>query len=406
LTPFAGFLRLEIACLRGVVTAIVVVLLMQTFLVEGLLMRFVVTSASMSPTLRGPHYVLCCPECTTVFYVETEDEARSLPNELPLRRGTCPACAFAQVPVPADTWRNGDRIYVNRAALSLRAVRRWDVVLFRSPEDGKLTIKRVVGLPGETLEIRDGDIYINGQIAVKPLAVQHTMRIPVQYGRWEMQPRQLSGTMELAWYPIRNVPHAEPLPIMTTLYGVTNQLCENQWCIEPSGGIFPVRDLMLEFDWLPEGKKGLRVEAGGIRFEILPPPSSCLKSHACKITVSLFDRQWLVAVDDVIIIEKPFDETQHSTDKQPFTISLPENDRPSHEEQEASFVRQITNLRVWRDVYYTNNQNNASTTSVVIPADCYYLLGDSSNFSSDSRSWKEPFVTQRNFIGIVGIIQQ
>jgi len=43
----------------------------------------------------------------------------------------------------------------------------------------ELAVKRVVGLPGEIVQIRHGDVYIDGQIARKPLAVQRALAIPV-----------------------------------------------------------------------------------------------------------------------------------------------------------------------------------------------------------------------------------
>jgi len=417
-----------IACFRGLVALLVFLLLVQTFLVEGWLTRFVVSSASMSPALRGPHDVLHCPNCATVFCVETEDDANALPNDRPLRWGTCPACAFARVHVPADARHLGDRIFVNRAALSLRAIRRWDVVLFRSPDDGTLAVKRVVGLPGETLEIRDGDVFINGQIAVKPLTVQKAMRVPVLYGRWETQPGIFPGTCELAWQPIHNTPHFAPFLATEydampgdPLYGVTNQLCENQWRVEQPGGIFPVRDLMLEFAWRPEAATkplGVTARSGEHRFEVLfdserksvtVSPDKTQRqydfkrpiSETGKITVSLFDRHLLVAVNDAVIVELPFEVGgKPIANEPPFAIGFSDIG-VSLEQQQAAMERQITNLRVGRDVYYTPRPADASTPTVTVPAGCYYLLGDNSGFSADSRHWKEPFVAHRFLVGIV-----
>ncbi len=69
----------------------------------------------------------------------------------------------------------GDRIYVNKLAYDLKVpyttlhLARWsdpkrgDIVVFYSPEDGKRLIKRVVGLPGDTLAMRQNRLFINGQ---------------------------------------------------------------------------------------------------------------------------------------------------------------------------------------------------------------------------------------------------
>jgi len=55
----------------------------------------------------------------------------------------------------------------------LRAPRRGDVVVFVYPEDRKKDfIKRLVGLPGETIEIKGGSIYINERIAEEPIFKQ------------------------------------------------------------------------------------------------------------------------------------------------------------------------------------------------------------------------------------------
>ena len=438
LKPTTDFMRLAVVCLRGMVVVSVFILLVQTFLAEGLLTKFVISGASMSPTLHGTHFLLYCPECATGFCVETDTEAMTSPNAQLLRLAICPACSFARVPVPTDAQCQGNRIVINREVLSLRSIRRWDVVLFYSPDDGKLTVKRVVGLPGETLEIRNGDIVINGQIAVKPLAVQRDMRIPVLYGRWETQLGKSPDTCEFAWLPTRNTPHSgkrvmgeknfPQYSLLATRYsqinGVTNQLCENQWRIEPPGGIFPVHDLMLEFDWQPEDSLPLCVRTctdNVMLNQTLATRNSQLATQhngTYKVTVSLFDRQLLVAIDGVVIVDSPLDDAiQSLTDASPFALNLSENTGLSLSEQEAAVKRQVANLRVYRDVYYisdfrlqasgkhheppTPKPEARSPKPVTIPAGCYYVLGDNSGFSSDSRHWKEPFVTHRYLVGIV-----
>ena len=69
----------------------------------------------------------------------------------------------------------GDRIFVNKLAYDLKVpyttlhIVRWsdpkrgDIVVFYSPKDGKRLVKRVVGLPGDTLAMRQNRLFINGQ---------------------------------------------------------------------------------------------------------------------------------------------------------------------------------------------------------------------------------------------------
>jgi signal peptidase I len=93
-------------------------------------------------------------------------------------------------PIPSSSMRptllEGDVVLVNRLAFDLKvpltdiAVARLgeplrgDVVTFHSPRDGVRLIKRVVGLPGDVVELRDEQLYVNGQ----PVAV--TNRADVQ----------------------------------------------------------------------------------------------------------------------------------------------------------------------------------------------------------------------------------
>ena len=70
----------------------------------------------------------------------------------------------------------GDRVYVNKLAYDLKVPfttwhllewgnpSRGDIVVFYSPYDGKRLVKRVIGLPGDTIELRDDVVILNGTI--------------------------------------------------------------------------------------------------------------------------------------------------------------------------------------------------------------------------------------------------
>jgi signal peptidase I len=80
------------------------------------------------------------------------------------------ACAPQPVRVEGramlPNFNDGDRIIMNR---SVGELKRGDVVSFLYPKDkSKWYIKRVIGLPGEKIEIRDGAVYIDGQVLDEP----------------------------------------------------------------------------------------------------------------------------------------------------------------------------------------------------------------------------------------------
>jgi signal peptidase I len=62
------------------------------------------------------------------------------------------------------TLYEGDFIIVNKLAYKLGTPSRGDVIIFHAPPDptGEPYIKRVIGLPGDTVEVNGGEVYING----------------------------------------------------------------------------------------------------------------------------------------------------------------------------------------------------------------------------------------------------
>ncbi len=61
--------------------------------------------------------------------------------------------------------QDGERIIVNKFIYRFHPIERGDVVVFWYPKDPSVSfIKRVVGLSGDTVEIRNGVLYVNGQV--------------------------------------------------------------------------------------------------------------------------------------------------------------------------------------------------------------------------------------------------
>jgi signal peptidase I len=67
------------------------------------------------------------------------------------------------------------RLVVEKVSYRLHEPRRGDVVVLRMPERGpELLIKRVIALPGETIEVRDGQVYIDDKVLEEPYVSQRT----------------------------------------------------------------------------------------------------------------------------------------------------------------------------------------------------------------------------------------
>ena len=66
----------------------------------------------------------------------------------------------------AETLQDGEHLYVEKISYRFNAIDRFDIIVFypygRDHDD--YYVKRVIGLPGETVQIIDGKIYINGEI--------------------------------------------------------------------------------------------------------------------------------------------------------------------------------------------------------------------------------------------------
>src|SRR5262249_21393144 len=135
-----------------------------------------ISSGSMAEALHGAHRDVRCGDCGFAFAVGSSREDQ-LPSFAP--RAICPNCGAASA-LDHLPDQHGDRIVANRGAYILRSPRRWDLVLFRDPEEtDRVAAKRVVGLPGETVRIRDGNVWINGRPARKSLDQQRAMAILV-----------------------------------------------------------------------------------------------------------------------------------------------------------------------------------------------------------------------------------
>ncbi len=75
------------------------------------------------------------------------------------------------------TLEDGDRMIVNKFGYMIGEPHRFDIVVFHAPE-GKDYIKRVIGLPGEYIEYKDDQLYINGTPIAEPYLDAYKAELP------------------------------------------------------------------------------------------------------------------------------------------------------------------------------------------------------------------------------------
>lgn len=179
------------------------VTLFRCFGIEG----YLISTGSMAPCLWGYHVRVTCPACRCTFARAASDpfavapgniaspawraEAQTVGLSAYLEPIVCPNCSRVFPAGERQPVSEGDQLLVHKDAFAWRAFarrggpRRWEIAVFRNPEDPRMAyVKRVVGLPGETIELIDGDVYANGRLQRKPLSAQLSTRIPVTLQDW------------------------------------------------------------------------------------------------------------------------------------------------------------------------------------------------------------------------------
>ncbi|MDD5328016.1 MAG: signal peptidase I [Phycisphaerae bacterium] len=176
------------------ITAFILAFLVRAFVVEA----YRIPTGSMADTLKGDHFRLRCRQCGYGYdcgsdmerYRPSRDSVVSGYVKPPASR--CPSCGYYDAGNSAIPIFNGDRILVLKCVYQFYEPKQWDVIVFKNPlNPSENYIKRLIGRSGETVEIIDGDIYIDGQISRKPARVQDELWMPVYDNDYQpVRPRE------------------------------------------------------------------------------------------------------------------------------------------------------------------------------------------------------------------------
>ncbi|MFW6032751.1 MAG: S26 family signal peptidase, partial [Phycisphaeraceae bacterium] len=204
---------------ESIIIALILAFVFRAYVVEA----FIIPTGSMAPTLLGAHAEIVCQQCGYRF---TTDWPTSRPAILGRpHEAICPMCRFNN-PLPAGSVpRAGDRILVQKYLYSFQEPERWDVMVFKYPEDPQNFnyIKRLVGLPNEQLYIFEGNLFVRpldpdtgepagpwriARKAERPEAqravwqpVYHSQYVPLDEGRTGAGPRRWNWSVP--WRPVR-----------------------------------------------------------------------------------------------------------------------------------------------------------------------------------------------------------
>lgn len=415
------------------------ILLFRTFAAEA----YIVPTGSMAPTLLGLHEELVCPNCGIRFALGVDEEGRS-------GRPLCPNCGQSEFDHVPAVECNGDRLLVQKFLYDIRRPKRWEVAVFHFPGDPtQAYVKRVVGLPGESIQIVGGDIVVDGRIARKSLDEQRAMRIPVydnrfvpldsaRYPRFVFRRGWKEHGLPSGWRAsgtrfLHEADGSERGPMDWVEYlhfdPDRSRYAPVHDFISYNGAEFRgenrVSDLMIEarLDVGDDvGAIDVRLNSGADRFVITLPfrekrPVEVRRNGAPVaffdlgttspllrkapggrlLEASVMDRRLSVALDGVPLFE-------------PIDYENP-TEGPGVDESPIAFgVRDgtvaIDGLRIYRDVYYTSMLANTPRRPFGVEQpyqlgkDEFFVLGDNSPVSNDSRFWGEsPVVPGEYFLG-------
>jgi len=443
---------------------LVLFLVVRTLFVEP----FGVTTGSMAATVHGNNRQAPCPRCGFPLCVGSPTNEDRMNPQIDAWCPNCGKKPIDLTTMCEEI--PGDRLLVDKSIFAHRNPRRWEVAVFRCPvDDTKPYVKRVIGLPGEEIRIFDGDIYANDELVRKPREIFREVRIPVfsmahvpdpetWVSRWVVEPiaddpklpvklkekETPSANAETIVQGNRLVLDAtnEPLGLSYRHRNLDTKADETiRDRLAYNGGVNLGRvqsahDFQVECEVevlsgsgvlslrLFDGADSVRADLpigtieeiameGGLSHDggVQPKLFAGAKLHPGlrhKVEFGFIDRRAFLFVDGVEIaepLELPPPKRLFPGKSGDPAAERKGTDRPLQLGVRGANVV-LHDLAIYRDIHYRADGRNAVTSSYVLAANEYFMLGDNSANSKDSREWEIPGVPERDFLGKPFFIHQ
>ncbi len=459
------------------ITAFILAFVFRAFVMEA----FRIPTGSMADTLKGAHFRLRCRQCGYEYdhgfvpgnYRLPED---TVPRDsAPLAITRCPSCGYypsellcktcgvgpptfitnpngarqksgnskilssrcsscSNHLMTAETMpvANGDRILVLKCIYQFIEPKRWDVIVFKNPPEPSINyIKRLIGLPGEKIQIIDGDIYIDDKIARKSAKVQKELWMPVYNNDYQpVRPREDSFNGHIWTQPFRNIEDSKWVtadPNSPTVFSLDSPGINSMEYDTSIGNDFratyayddidsyrmmPVcSDLMVRFDCSAADSQGsvgiaLSKYETTYRAKVLFSTGTMIVTKqkkgedpvelpALPIMLPQMNEQTRVQftnVDHQLIFEYGGTKWTHDLGRDLQDVGPIRQDIEPRVEIFGSGKLTLSHIAIFRDIHYTEPRPSGRASKdnpFILAEDEFFVLGDNSPNSEDGRLWNK-----------------